>query len=388
MIQSGLHGRRRALRCEPNKAIADSPDAPLRPNPKSLLLAVLFAGSLGGCSFEPLVPWSRDLAPLNVGTGGERALADGRGRFREIFCAVNRDHGESLPDYRPCEEALTHIGIEPPPTGAPVSLGAAEQDFLVLMVPGFGYQCVKSWLDHDYSAPLHVAEHGYRAELLEVNGLASSAANAAAIREFIVNLPPEKAGRPLVLIGYSKGAPDILESLVAYPELAQKVVAVVSFAGAVGGSPLADSVTHSQMELLSRVPRSKCDVGDGGALQSLSPAYRRQWIRDHELPRDIRYYSVIAFPDPETRISNGLESSWRELSEKEDARNDSQLIFYDQALPGSTLLAFTNADHWAMAVPVARQHAFAAATFANRNDFPREVMLEALLRYIDEDLAR
>jgi len=217
---------------------------------------------------------------------------------------------------------------------------------------------------------------------------ASSAANAAAIREFIVNLPPEKAGRPLVLIGYSKGAPDILESLVAYPELAQKVVAVVSFAGAVGGSPLADSVTHSQMELLSRVPRSKCDVGDGGALQSLSPAYRRQWIRDHELPRNIRYYSVIAFPDPETRISSGLESSWRELSEKEDARNDSQLIFYDQALPGSTLLAFTNADHWAMAVPVARQHAFAAATFANRNDFPREVMLEAVLRYIEEDLAR
>jgi len=349
---------------------------------------VLFAGSLCGCSFEPLVPWSRDLAPLNVGTGGERALADGRGRFREIFCAVNRDHGESLPDYRPCEETLTHIGIEPPPTGAPVSLGAAEQDFLVLMVPGFGYQCVKSWLDHDYSAPLHVAVHGYQAELLEVNGLASSAANAAAIREFIVNLPPEKAGRPLVLIGYSKGAPDILESLVAYPELAQKVVAVVSFAGAVGGSPLADSVTHSQMELLSRVPRSKCDVGDGGALQSLSPAYRRQWIRDHELPRNIRYYSVIAFPDPETRISSGLESSWRELSEKEDARNDSQLIFYDQALPGSTLLAFTNADHWAMAVPVARQHAFAAATFANRNDFPREVMLEAVLRYIEEDLAR
>ncbi len=161
----------------------------------------------------------------------------------------------------------------------------------------------------------------------ERTATSSSAANAAAIREFITNLPPGKAGRPLVLIGYSKGAPDILESLVAYPELAQTVVAVVSFAGAVGGSPLADSVTRSQMELLTKVPRSECDSGDGGALQSLSTEYRRQF-------------------------------------------------------------AFTNADHWAMAVPVARQHAFAAATFANRNDFPREVMLEALLRYIEEDLAR
>lgn len=360
----------------------------MRPSPPTLLLTALFAFTLGGCSFEPLVPWSKDLTPLHLGTTEQGALVDGRGRFREIFCAVNRDHGESLPDYRPCEEALTRIGLEPPGNGAPVPLGASEQDFLVLMVPGFGYQCVKSWLDHDYSAPLHAARYGYDVELLEVDGLASSAANAAVIRDFIADLPPEKARRPLVLIGYSKGAPDILESLVAYPEVAERVVAVVSFAGAVGGSPLADNVTQSRMELLTRVPRSRCDPGDGGALRSLSPEYRRQWIREHELPGNIRYYSVIAFPDPETRISRGLKSSWRELGERADARNDSQLIFYDQALPGSTLLAFTNADHWAMAVPVARQHDFAASTFANHNDFPREVMLEALLRYIEEDLAR
>jgi hypothetical protein len=353
----------------------------------ALLLTALIAGALGGCSFAPLVPWSRDLAPLHVGTDDDGALVDGRGRFREIFCAVNSDHGDSLPDYRPCEDALMRIGIEPPATGAPVPLGNSGQDFLVLLVPGFGYQCVKGWLDHDYSAPKHVAKYGYQVELLEVNGVASSAANAAVIRDFIADLPPDEAGRPLVLIGYSKGAPDILESLVAYPEVAEKVVAVVSFAGAVGGSPLAESVTQSQMKLLTRVPRSSCDLGDAGAMRSLSPAYRRQWIREHELPGSIRYYSVISFPDPETRISSGLKSSWRELAERADARNDSQLIFYDQAIPGSTLLAFTNADHWAMAVPVARQHEFAASTFANHNDFPREVMLEALLRYIEEDLA-
>ncbi len=360
----------------------------MKSSPTKLLLTALIAATLGGCGFTPRVPWSRDLAPLQLGTTGEGALVDERGRFREIFCAVNDDHGESLPDYRPCEDALMRIGIEAPATGAPVRLGNSEHDFLVLLVPGFGYQCVKGWLDHDYSAPRHVARYGYQVELLEVNGLDSSAANAAVIRDFIVNLPPEKAGRPLVLIGYSKGAPDILESLVTYPEVAEKVVAVVSFAGAVGGSPLADSITQSQMELLTWVPRSTCDPGDGGALRSLSPAYRRQWLSEHVLPGSIRYYSVIAFPDPETRISSGLKSSWRELAELADARNDSQLIFYDQALPGSTLLAFTNADHWAMAVPVARQHDFAASTFANRNDFPREVMLEALLRYVEEDLAR
>ena len=39
-----------------------------------------------------------------------------------------------------------------------------------------------------------------------------------------------------------------------------------------------------------------------------------------------------------------------------DGRNDSQVIFYDQLIPGSTLLGYLNADHWAVAVPIARAH--------------------------------
>ena len=37
-----------------------------------------------------------------------------------------------------------------------------------------------------------------------------------------------------------------------------------------------------------------------------------------------------------------------------DGRNDSQVIFYDQLIPGSTLLGYLNADHWAVAVAIAR----------------------------------
>ena len=47
----------------------------------------------------------------------------------------------------------------------------------------------------------------------------------------------------LVLIGYSKGAPDILGGLVTYPELAQRVAAVVSVAGSVNGSPPANDAS-------------------------------------------------------------------------------------------------------------------------------------------------
>jgi hypothetical protein len=137
--------------------------------------------------------------------------------------------------------------------------------------------------------------------------------------------------------------------------------------------------------LLKYLPGSDCDEGDGGAMESLRPARRNAWLENNELPGHIRYYSVVAFPEPD-RISVGLKSNWRKLGRLSDARNDSQLVFHDQIIPGSTVLAFTNADHWAMAVPVARQHDFAASTYASDNDFPREVTLEALLRVIEEDL--
>ncbi len=57
-----------------------------------------------------------------------------------------------------------------------------------------------------------------------------------------------------MLVGYSKGVPDILEAVVAYPEIRQKVAAVVSVAGTVNGSPLADQVEKPYQELLKKSP--------------------------------------------------------------------------------------------------------------------------------------
>jgi len=368
-----------------NKLLLNSIQFPAR-SPGALTPALILTLLLTGCVTHPKVPYSKELDPLVFGDPQKGDLEDGRARFREIFCAVNADHGQELPDYRPCGKALTRVGFEPSPDGVPVSLESSTSNYLVLLVPGLGHECVRSWLDNDNSAPLHNFSHGYEAELLEVEGLADSATNARHIRDFILSLPPGKADRPIIMIGYSKGAPDILEALVNFPEVAGKVAAMVAYAGAVGGSPLAGDASMSQLNLLAKLPGSECRKGDGGALKSLSPAVRQAWLEEHELPQHIHYYSVVSFPDPD-RISLALKPSWRKLSELADARNDSQLVFYDQVIPGSTLIAFANADHWAMAVPVARQHWLASSTFATHSEFPREVMLEAILRYIEEDLS-
>jgi hypothetical protein len=81
-----------------------------------------------------------------------------------------------------------------------------------------------------------------------------------------------------------------------------------------------------------------------------------------------------------------LKPSYNKLA-RIDGRNDGQVLFYDQVIPGSTLLGYVNADHWALAVPIARTHDMLGATFVNHNDFPREALLEALLRFVEEDLA-
>jgi hypothetical protein len=71
---------------------------------------------------------------------------------------------------------------------------------------------------------------------------------------------------------------------------------------------------------------------------------------------------------------------------KEDPRNDSQVIFYDSFIPGSTLIGYVNADHWAITLPIARVCPWLGAMLVNRNAFPREVLLEAIVRYVEEFL--
>jgi len=80
---------------------------------------------------------------------------------------------------------------------------------------------------------------------------------------------------------------------------------VVSYAGAVWGSPLADEADEKQLRWLTLIPGAECEKKDSKALETLSPENRQAWFAEHTLPEHIRYYSVVSFPDPEN-ISNGL----------------------------------------------------------------------------------
>ncbi len=78
------------------------------------------ASALAGCASKPLVPYSTETPPLVRLPAAAAGVGDGRARFREIFCAILQTRQQTVPDYRPCEEALTRVGTEPPaPAGQP-----------------------------------------------------------------------------------------------------------------------------------------------------------------------------------------------------------------------------------------------------------------------------
>ncbi|HSA79659.1 MAG TPA: hypothetical protein VLE23_02475 [Geminicoccaceae bacterium] len=347
-------------------------------------IALAFGTALiaGGCGSDPMLSYETGTPPLVLTTIANAGIVDGRGRFREIFCGLSTDHGTDLPYHRPCDEALHRLDGEPPLTGRPVNLGQATVPLDVVVVPGLGAACFPDIATPFASAMDHLRDLGYKAEILWVEGVSGSQRNAELIRN--AARAAEPGGPPVVLVGYSKGAPDILEALVRYPKITSRVAAVVSIAGAVNGSPLAEGASTTMLEAIQSLPGASCDDGDLAAIESLRRKERLDWLATYELPTQIRYYSVASFTDRDN-ISSILRGSYDDLSLL-DPRNDSQVLYYDQIIPGSVLLGYLNSDHWAVALDIASTLPTVADLLVTRNEFPRDIMLEAIVKQIEEDL--
>ena len=338
--------------------------------------------SLAGCGGGRNKPLRLDMPPLVLAPIQQSHVADGRGRYREILVAVRDARTAPDADDPACETLLHSLADEPAPTGRRVHLGRARTRLRVLVVPGLLGDILGAWVMPFAHGLARLEKYGYRTGYLWVSGSASCAYNAEMLKEAFagVELAPDEK---VLLVGYSKGAPDIFEALVRFPEVRDRVTAVLTVAGAVGGSQVADEASGAMRAAFRNLPLIHGTRGDAGALESLKRPARKLWLSRHELPPSIRYFSLGTFAQRE-RISAVLRSSYDALAES-DPRNDGALLFYDQVTPRGTLLGFANADHWAVALPIDEDMP-SASMLVTRNEFPRELLLEAAVRFIEEAL--
>lgn len=329
----------------------------------------------------------------------DKTVVDARGRFRQTLCSVLKQRAGQYPDERRCEDILHDLGDEPAQADGwvlPVTSGRPA-NLTVILVSGVLWECVSgvvnpfgagkgeqaSAADYDYLKP-----HFPVVEVVKVPGRASSRHNGQLVAEVIQRSAHAHPDNDIVVVAYSKGAADTLEALRQMGDRTPaRLKALVTTSGAVYGSPLGDELDGPYKTFLSKLPWPTCQPVDDGPIESIARSVRMNWMSAHwyELPKGLRYYSLGVYDAPENQHW-ALALLSKHLA-KFDARNDSHMIYSDQILPDSQLLGYIKSDHWSFVLPFNRHPApFWRKLFNDHNAFPREILLESILRYVEADL--
>lgn len=250
--------------------------------------------------------------------------------------------------------------------------------YRLLIVPGFLSACASAPFA---SAPAfneaqqHLrAQHGVDVALLPVPN-DSCENNGKLIAKY---LREHAKGKKYIVVGHSKGAAD-LQLALQDPAAKASVAALISVAGAVRGSPLAD--LPEGLDVIGNLELSLGCVGKlGPALQSLRRDVRLEFLASHPNP-SVPSYSVVAVSGVKN-TSQALLASWW-LLVVGFHREDGMLAAADGTLPGAKFLGTAFADHVAVA------HDFQKTAFSklfNKGNYPRTALLEALVRFVIADL--
>ncbi|MGQ9917282.1 MAG: LssY C-terminal domain-containing protein, partial [Bryobacteraceae bacterium] len=283
--------------------------------------------------------------------------------FSDLFCSVLKQHNPDGEDLSPCSRWLETSGREDLP------LGALSRDYRLLVIPGIFNTCVSDNPAYAAGRKVLAEKYGVSTDILSVPN-DSSPDNAKLIADYI----EEKwlsDRRPFILVGYSKGTPDIMTALALYPAIRQKVAAFISTAGASGGSPIADSLPMQLDAWMGKVKdRAGCKGNPAEGFKSLKQDVRRRFLSAHPHPY-VPTYSLAAVIHPD-RVPRNAAQTWRMLSAW-DPKNDGQLLRMDQIIPESTYLGVAWSDHLNLALVMGEK-------------FPRAALLESLYRFVTADL--
>ncbi|MBI5086721.1 MAG: LssY C-terminal domain-containing protein [Acidobacteria bacterium] len=285
--------------------------------------------------------------------------------FSDYFCSVLKQNNPDGEDLGACDQWLQTPGK------SDLKLSAIGNQYRLLVVPGIMNTCVSDNPAFAVGRKVLAEKYGLTAELLSVPNN-SSESNAREIAGFIADKMKNDT-RKFIVIGYSKGTPDLQTALALSPALKDSIAAFISVAGASGGSPIADSLPMQLDAWMGKVRDKggcKGDLAEG--FKSLKKDTRQRFLSAYPHPA-VPTYSLASITSRE-RVPKTAAQTYMMLSAW-DPQNDGQLLRMDQVIPESKFLGAVWSDHLNVALNMQAK-------------FPRAALLESLLRFVLDDLAR
>ena len=296
--------------------------------------------------------------------------------FSDLFCSVLKQKNPGGGEWGPCDRYIEAAGRED------LKLEAIATKYRVLIVPGFMSSCFA-----DSPAFLEGQEalkkQGVDVDLLQVPNDASES-NAKLIGDYLLS-KSKGDPRKYIVIGYSKGTPDVQVALATQKGVPDVVAAFISVAGASGGSPVAGVVPGQADRYMGSVPMKGCKGDMSTGLKSLKKEVRQAFLATYPHPV-VPTYSLIAKSDA-TNTSKALMQTWKILNAF-GAAQDGQLLKDDAIVPESKYLGAALSDHFALALPFDKSVDSTVRSGMDKTAYPRGALLEALVRFVAEDLGK
>ncbi len=295
--------------------------------------------------------------------------------FGDVFCSVLKQNNPDGGQWGGCSQYFDSPGEED------AKLAPLATKYRVLIVPGVMSSCFSESPAFQEGQKALKDKYGMDVSLLQVPN-DSSESNAKLIGQYIREHAASDT-RKFILVGYSKGTPDIQVALAQETGITEHVAAFVTVAGASGGSQVADLLPQVAEKYMTTTPLKSCQGDMSTGFKSLQRANRQAFLAAHPDPV-VPTYSIVAKSD-ENNTSKALMQTWRILSTF-GVGEDGQLLRDDAIVPGAKFLGAALADHFAIALPFDKSPDSTIRSNMDKTVYPRAALLESLVRYVTADL--
>lgn len=295
--------------------------------------------------------------------------------FADLFCSVLKQENPDGGEWDDCGTYLDGGGK------TDVKLGPVSTRYRMLIVPGIMSSCVADTPAYQEGQKALKERFNVDVNLLQVPN-DSSEDNAKLIAEYL-KAQSKSDPRKFIVLGYSKGAPDVQVALAKEAGTAQDVAAFISVAGAVGGSPIADLLPDIADKWIRQYNMKGCQGDLASGFKSLRRSVRQAFLASYPHP-PVPSYSIVTKSDA-TNTSKALMQTWNLLKSFANIQ-DGQLLRDDAMVPDSKFLGIARADHFAVALPFDKSSDSAVRAGMDKTRYPRAALLEAIYRFISADL--